>query len=145
MCPETTNPFSQRNIWVDPPAAAQVFQAGLPIQLTPLDATNQVVWTEEDAARWAASRTPEGQVSAEIVRGQLHYLRDIFPEGMFFWDLVTAVHTTDLGLCRQEAVHIEVVTEPGEELGRTRVVADRPPNTTAYLAPRAEEIETGRD
>ena len=57
------------------------------------------------------------------------------------WDLVTAVHTTHPALCRQEELHVEIVTRPGEEQGRTRVVTGRPPNATACLAPRAAEIK----
>jgi pyrimidine-specific ribonucleoside hydrolase len=139
--PEIQNRVAEWNIFVDPLAAAEVFGADLPIHLTPLDATNQVVWTQEDAAQWAASGTPEGQVAAEIFLSQLHYLRDIFPKGMFFWDLVTAVQTTHPALFRQEEVHIEVVTRPDEEEGRTRVVPDRPPNATACLSPRAAELK----
>lgn len=139
--PALENHVAEWNIWVDSLAAAEVFGAGLSIHLTPLDATNRVVWTEEDAACWAASGTPEGQLAAEILRWYLDYLCDMYPDGVFIWDLVSAVHTTHPALCRQEEVHIQIVTQPGEEQGRTRVVADRLPNTTAYLAPRADEIK----
>jgi pyrimidine-specific ribonucleoside hydrolase len=139
--PEIHNRVAEWNIWVDPVAASEVFNAGLSIYLTPLDATNQVVWTSDDADTWEASGTPEGKLAAEILRWYLHYLDDMYPEGVYIWDLVAAVNTTNPDLCQQEQVHIQVVTESGEEEGRTVVVRDQPANATAYLAPKVDEIK----
>jgi len=139
--PTVQNYVAERNIWVDAQAAAEVWAAGLPMHLTPLDATDQIIWTVEDAARWEASGTPEGRVAAEVLRDQQCCFRDIYPDGVIMWDLVTAVHATHPELFQQENVCIEIVTEPGPEQGRTRVVPDGRPNTTACLVPRTEEIK----
>ena len=33
-------------------AASEILYAGFSIHITPLDATNQVIWTYEDAEKW---------------------------------------------------------------------------------------------
>jgi pyrimidine-specific ribonucleoside hydrolase len=139
--PEIANRVAEWNIWVDPVAASEVFNAGLPLYLTPLDTTNQVVWTGDDAEALAASGTPEGKLAAEILRFYLTYLSDMYPDGVYVWDLVAAVSATHPHLVQQEPLHVQVVTEPGEEEGRTLVVRDRPANVTACLRPNVEEIK----
>lgn len=139
--PEIHNRVAEWNIWVDPLAASEVFDAGLSLYITPLDATNQVVWTSDDADTWEASGTPEGKLAAEILRGYLDLLHDYFPEGMYLWDLLATVNVTNPDLCQGEQVHIQVVTEPGDEEGRTAVVRGQPANATAYLTPKADEIK----
>lgn len=127
--PEIHNKVAEWNIWVDPIAASEVFNASLSMHLTPLDATNQVIWTYEEAAAWEISGTPESTMAAEILSWMLVYLREMYPEGVYLWDFVAAVNATDPNLCQGERVHVQVVTEPGAEEGRTVVVSDHPPNT----------------
>ncbi|MBN2557088.1 MAG: nucleoside hydrolase, partial [Anaerolineales bacterium] len=69
--PEIDNAVAEWNIWVDPIAAHQVFTSGLPLQLVPLDATNQVVWTPEDATVWRSSEHPAGQYAADVLNWML--------------------------------------------------------------------------
>jgi purine nucleosidase/pyrimidine-specific ribonucleoside hydrolase len=139
--PEARNRVAEWNIWVDPAAADEVFSAGLPLYMTPLDATNQVVWTSDDADTWDASGTPEGELAAEILRWYLDYLHDMYPEGVHLWDLVAAANVMDPDLCQSERVHVQVVTGRGDEEGRTLLVEDQPPNATAYLTPKPDEIK----
>ena len=139
--PEIPNKVAEWNIWVDPIAACEVINAGLSLQLTPLDATNQVIWTSDDANKWRTSSTAEGLLAAEILSWMVVYLRDLYPDGVYLWDLVAAVNATDPDLCQGERVHIQVVTELGDEKGRTVAVSGQLPNTTVCLIPQAEEIK----
>jgi purine nucleosidase/pyrimidine-specific ribonucleoside hydrolase len=139
--PEIHNRVAEWNIWVDPVAASEVFNAGLPLYMTPLDATNQVVWTSDDADTWEASGTAEGKLAAEILRWFVDFMYELYPEGAYMWDLVAAVNVTNPDLCGGEQVHVQVVTEPGEKQGHTLVVRDQPANVTAYLTPKADEIK----
>jgi pyrimidine-specific ribonucleoside hydrolase len=136
--PEIHNRVAEWNIWVDPIAASEVLGADLSIGITPLDATNQVLWTEADAAAWDASGTAEGVLAAEILRWMLG---SWYPEGVYVWDLVAAVNATDPALCEQEELQVRVVTEPGDEEGRTVVVGGHSANVTACLEPQAEAMK----
>ena len=139
--PEIHNKVAEWNIWVDPVAASEVFNAGLPLYLAPLDTTNQVIWTQHDAEVLEASDTPEGKLTAEILRFFLTYMRDLYPDGVFLWDLVAAVGATHPHLFQQEQLHVQIVTAPGEEEGRTAILAGQPANITAYMRPDADQIK----
>jgi len=139
--PEIDNTVAEWNIWVDPVAAQTVFDSGLPLHLVPLDATNQVVWTSEDAASWRSSERAAGGYAADILEWML---RSWFPEGVYAWDLVTAVIATDPMLCTGEDLAIEVITEAGPEQGWTRVV-EGPANIDVCLQPVATGIKARVD
>lgn len=93
-CPAIPNEVAEWNIWVDPAAAQDGFSASIPLRLVPLDATNQVVWTEADAAAWGVS--PEGAIAAEILRWML---RSWFSEGVYAWNMVAAADMTSPEAC----------------------------------------------
>ncbi|MBN1263879.1 MAG: nucleoside hydrolase, partial [Anaerolineales bacterium] len=136
--PENPNQVAEWNIWVDPAAAEEIFSSGIRIQLMPLDATKHVVWTEQDAAAWEESGSPEGVLAAEILRWML---ASWYPEGVFAWDLMAAVDLTNPDLCLHSNVHIRVNTQQGMEQGQTIVEDDHPSNTSACIKPSAEEIK----
>jgi pyrimidine-specific ribonucleoside hydrolase len=136
--PDIHNRVAEWNIWVDPVAASEVFSTGLSKGLTPLDSTKKVIWKESDAATWEASGTPEGILAAELLRWML---RSWSPKGIFVWDLVAAVNATDPDLCQQEQVNVQVVTEPGDQQGRTVVDKSQPENTTACMKPKVEAVK----
>ena len=57
------------NIFVDPHAAQEVFQFGVPIQIAPLDVTHQVVLTGE---RLQAPKLKIGRIKCRDSSGTLH-------------------------------------------------------------------------
>jgi len=134
--PSIHNRVAEWNIWVDPLAASEVFDSGLPLYLVPLDATNQVVFTRADAGEWASSGTPEGIWAGKI----LGWMLDSWsPDGTYVWDLAAAVAGTDPRLCPQVSLALDVVLEPGPEQGRT-IITDQTPNASVCLEPDAEQI-----
>lgn len=136
--PDIHNRVAEWNIWVDPLAASEVFSSGLSISLTPLDATNHVIWTESDAAAWEAPGTPEGVLAAEILRWML---RSWSPTGVYAWDLVAAVNATNPNLCQDTQAHLRVVTDPGDQQGHTVVDSSQPANTSVCMTPQAEAVK----
>jgi purine nucleosidase/pyrimidine-specific ribonucleoside hydrolase len=134
--PDIHNRVAEWNIWVDPKAASEVLAAGLPVGITPLDATNQVTWNRSDALAWASSPLPEARLAAEL----LEWMLDSWSvSGVFVWDLVAALDATDPDLCPEAWLALEVVTEPGPEQGRTAVTGG-PPNAAVCLNPDADQI-----
>jgi len=136
---ESDNEVSEWNIWVDPLAAQEVFQADVQRHLTPLDATNQVIWTRRDAQDWVDTGTKEGVLAGEILHW---FLEDLGMEGFYFWDLLTAVNLTDPQFSRTQEAHIKVLVEPEAEQGRTVVHSDIPRNTTVFLEPDGEKVKS---
>jgi inosine-uridine nucleoside N-ribohydrolase len=135
--PEIDNHVAEWNIWVDPVAAAEVFASDVPLVVTPLDATRQIMWTGSDVPGWAASNSPEGVAAAEVLQWMLDSWS---PAGVFIWDLVAALEAADPTLCPLVPLSVEVVTAAGPEQGRT-AVTDGSPNTAVCLAPDGEGVK----
>lgn len=138
-----TNETAEWNIWVDPLAAYEVFASGLPIFLTPLDATDQVTWGKDFSRRWERSKDPAAKLAGELVTD----MNDRFGNYVYVWDLTAAIFADDPTLCVSEKYRVEVVTEQGPDEGRTLAVQDPNGNVTACLEPdvpafhaRAEEV-----
>lgn len=134
--PAIHNRVAEWNIWVDPIAAREVLSSALPLHVVPLDATNRVMWSEADASSWAASGSPEGTLAAQLLRWMLG---SSAPGGVYVWDLVAAVVTTDSRTCPEVALALDVVVTPGSEQGRT-VVTGQSPNAQFCLTPDAHQV-----
>lgn len=129
--PSIDNSLAEWNIWVDPVAADEVFDAGVPIHLSPLDATNQVIWTHTDASAWQNSGLPEGILAAKLLQWMLDSWSS---DGVYIWDLVAAVHATDPALCPETPLKVDIITADGPKQGQT-VIGDQTPNTLVCLDP----------
>ena len=136
--PDNPNETAEWNVYVDPLAANEVFSAGLPLSLTPLDATNSVIWTRLDAGAWRASAVTEGVMASEL----LNWMLDAwFPEGVYAWDVVAVVNAVHPELCASEDLFVRVITDKGPDEGRTEVVEGEIANLTACLEPDSDGIK----
>jgi inosine-uridine nucleoside N-ribohydrolase len=117
-------------------AADKILASGLKIHLAPLDATNQVLWTEADARAWASSGSPEGRLASNLLQMTLESWSST---GVYVWDLVAAVYATDPALCPEVPLSVDVVVAPGPDQGQT-VITDQPQNAIACLRPDAEHM-----
>ncbi|MBD2608343.1 nucleoside hydrolase [Scytonema hofmannii FACHB-248] len=142
--PFATNAVAEFNIWVDPVAASEVFAAGergLKIQLTPLDATNQISFDRGDLEAWRATGTPESVLSSEFLDFALTIIQsgnDPNP----VWDLIAAINLSETDFSPETPLSITVDTEsdPGATQGQLIVVPDQPPNILASLNPSFDNI-----
>ena len=95
--PFSTNTVAEFNIWIDPVAAQEVFDAGeqgLKIQLTPLDATSNIEFDREDYQAWLDTGTPESIIAAEFLDYALEVIQsDNDPNPV--WDLVAAINLSE--------------------------------------------------
>jgi len=135
--PSIHNRVAEWNIWVDAVAAKEVFASGLPLYLSPLDATNQIIWTQADARAWAASGTPEGALAGKL----LQWMLDSWSaKGVYVWDLVAAINTANPALCPEVSLALDILVAPGPDQGRT-VITNQPPNAAVCLDPDPEQIK----
>ena len=147
--PFSTNTAAEFNIWIDPVAAQEVFDAGeqgLKIQLTPLDATNQVEFDLEDYQAWLDTGTPESIIAAEFLDFALEVIQsDNDPNPV--WDLVAAINLSEPDFSSETPLHIDIDTEsaPGETQGATVSVPDLPPNVLVSLDPSFDNLDYDAD
>lgn len=142
--PFSTNKVAEFNIWVDPLAAAEVFEAGargLKIQMMPLDATNQIEFTREDYQAWLDFGTPESTVAAEFLDFFLVVVGDdLNPNPL--WDMVAAVNLSETDFSKEVPLHIEINVDspPSESQGQTFAVEGLPPNALVSLDASFDDI-----
>lgn len=111
------------NIWVDPEAAALVFECGRPVTMIGLDVTHQAIVTRADAEEMGAGGTRTGRVFADL----LHYFAR-FHEQRYGWDgspihdAVAVAHVLGQGLVETRPYRVDVETD--SELTRGRTVVD---------------------
>ena len=106
--PDLPNDTAEWNMWIDYLAASEVFSSGLPIALTPLDATDKVSWTRDEVSAWISPGSPESRLAAEMQ----HWVIDSMSiNNSYIWDLVAAVYALEPDLCQSKEYHISVVTE----------------------------------
>ena len=143
--PFSTNTDAEFNIWIDPVAAQEVFDAGergLKIQLTPLDATNKIEFDREDYQAWLDTGTPESIIGAELLNYALEVVQtDNDPNPV--WDLVAAIDLAEPDFSPNTPLHLDVDTEsePGDTQGATVAVPDLPPNVEVALDPSFDNLD----
>lgn len=142
--PFSTNEVAEFNIWVDPVAAQEVFEAGeqgLNIELTPLDATNQILFSRADQQAWLETGTPESLIAAEFLDFALTVIAsDNDPNPV--WDLIAAINLSEPNFSQEIPLHIQVDTEsaPGATQGQTVAVPGLPPNALVSLNPSFDNL-----
>jgi inosine-uridine nucleoside N-ribohydrolase len=136
LIPDSRNKAAEWNIISDPQAAAEVFDAGLDMYLVPLDATNQVVFHQEDIQPWH-SGDQKAKVSAQLY--DIMFNEYGWEEAEIF-DLGAAVIMVEPEACDFQPLHLDVITEEGDNLGQTVANPDDAPNVNVCLDPDAEFI-----
>lgn len=126
---KTSNRTAEWNIYVDPQAAAEVVESGVPVTLVALDATRHAPITMAFHDRLKKDqRMPAAKFIYQVLHGQQGFIRS---GTWFFWDPMAAVAATDEDVITVRSQKISVVTRKGAELGRTK--AD-PAGTPVYVA-----------
>jgi inosine-uridine nucleoside N-ribohydrolase len=131
------NVSAEWNIYIDPLAASEVFESGLPIVLVPLDATNQVRASMADTARWRQG----GRVADFAADFYDMLLGGSSESEMSLWDVMTAVIMLHPDLCALTPLHLQVITEPGNTYGQTLALPDGLPNVQVCLDPHVDGIK----
>ena len=144
-------PSAEFNIWADPEAAAQVFNAGFQrITLVPLDATHEALISAEQCRALRSLETPPGTACADIIEHRIRGYEANQPTGTP--DTAPVHDAVCVAALLNEAIietrHLNVVIETKGEYTIGRTVVDhekrttRPPNChVAFHADRAAFVE----
>lgn len=120
------------NIYIDPVAAEEVFASGVPIHMTPLDATDQIPWMDSDATAWETADAPGSAVAARFLR---RTMSDWSSPRILIWDLVAALNAAHPELCQWQDVHLTVAQPGAANEGQTVLVESEAPNAKVCLTP----------
>jgi pyrimidine-specific ribonucleoside hydrolase len=80
-------PTAEWNLYIDPQAARLVLASGVDVLLVPLDATNDVPWTDALVAQLALLESAVGKSERQVVASRG------FTDGIYLWDELAAVAT----------------------------------------------------
>ena len=124
--PGNVTPVAEYNFYVDPEAAAAVFEAGLPLELVPLDVTRQVVLRRSElAARLRRCPSRIAQFVADFTLHGFAFGDERGDGGIALHDPLAVGAALDPSLVGYEALHVEV--ECDGRITRGMSVADRRP------------------
>jgi inosine-uridine nucleoside N-ribohydrolase len=109
------------NIWIDPEAAARVFESGLDVTMVGLDVTNKAVLSSADADSLRGAG-PVAEAAADMVDFYLGFYNEAYDHGGApIHDAVALAHIFRPDLLTMEERHVEVDTSDGICRGRTVV------------------------
>jgi len=115
-----TTPSAEFNIHFDPEAAEEVFRAGIPITLVPLEVTHLALATESVLARIAALDTPVARMSVALMRFFAQtYLRVFGFEAPAVHDPCAVAAVIDPAIVPARRMNVAIDTESSLSLGRT--------------------------
>ncbi|HEY7003958.1 MAG TPA: nucleoside hydrolase [Gaiellaceae bacterium] len=114
-------PSAEFNIWIDPEAAARLFESGLDMTMVGLDVTNRAVLTAEDADGLRGSG-PVGEAAAAMLDFYLGFYNAAYEHGGApVHDAVAVAHVFRPNLLTVVDRHVAVELAPGLCRGRTVV------------------------
>jgi len=124
------NAAAEWNLWLDYRAAAEVFSAGIPLSVVPLDATNGVRVDQAYYQRVRdAATSPAAKTVADLWRQQSRS-----SGGFYIWDAVATVALTVPQAARWEEIRVGIVTDDPKALGQTVPVLDVAANSRVCLS-----------
>ena len=130
-----TTPVAEFNIYVDPEAAAIVFDSGVPITMFPLDVTHKALVLPADLERIRAIGTPVGDAVAGMLGFyERHDIEKYGIEGAPLHDPCVIAYLIEPGLFSGRACRVDIETDSDLTVGQTVVdwwgVTGTPPNAT---------------
>ncbi|MBI2527560.1 MAG: nucleoside hydrolase [Candidatus Rokubacteria bacterium] len=124
--PGNVTPGAEFNFFVDPEAAAAVFQAGLPLEVVPLDVTRQGALRRADLdARLPQPRSRVGRFLLDFTAHGFDFAAARGEDGIVLHDPLAVAVALDPSLVGFEALHVEVECEGRVTRGLS--LADRRP------------------
>ena len=123
--PGNVTPAAEFNFYVDPEAAARVLDAGLPVELVPLDVTRQVVLRQSELAARLSRPSRIARFVADFTRHGFVFGAEGGDGGIALHDPLAVGVALDPSLVGFEPLHVEVECEG--RITRGMSVADRRP------------------
>lgn len=113
-------PFAEFNVFADPHAASAVFGSGLPIRCLSLDVTHDVRATPDRLDMIRSVGTAQADVAVQLLEAscKLEFSANGDRHAPLH-DPSTIIAVTRPELWRGRRAHVDVVTAPGEQFGRT--------------------------
>jgi inosine-uridine nucleoside N-ribohydrolase len=131
------NTSAEWNLYVDPTAAAIVFEAGLSIYLVSLDGTNQIPITPT----FVQQVDDQARAAGLEVLAELFERNSYMTEGSYYlWDATAAISAAGYAIGEYTPARLQVDTGEGPTSGATQLV-DGEPNARYLSSAQARVVE----
>jgi purine nucleosidase len=136
-------PYAEFNVFADPHAAAIVFGAGVPMRCLSLDVTHQIRTTKSRLAQVRETETEQAQIAAALLEAsnQLEFSANGARDAPLH-DPSTVIAVTRPDLFSGRRVSVNVITEPGEQFGRTVPRAEKDGHILWYERADSDAVYT---
>lgn len=115
-------PHAEFNIFVDPEAAAKVFQCGLPVYMCGLDVTMESYMTRKEIEKLAELGSKEAQLFHDVIQKSLAFYEDMLHRpGVALHDPTAVLFATEAELFKGKWMCLYAETAKGETNGKTVV------------------------
>ena len=113
-------PYAEFNVFADPHAAAAVFGSKLSIRCLSLDVTHDIRTTAERLAKIRGGKASQSRIAADLLEAscKLEFSANGAREAPLH-DPSTVIAVTDPDLFKGRRACVDVVTDEGEQFGRT--------------------------
>jgi len=140
-------PAAEFNAYVDPEAAATVFEADVPVTMVGLEVTRAARVPEEAFGTVREFGSPVAETTADLLEFFLRFHEDQFGwDGVPIHDACAVAEVIDAGIVETEPMHVAVETAGEHTDGRTvcdrHGVTDRAPNATVGVGIDAERFRS---
>lgn len=112
-------PHAEFNVFADPHAAAAVFRCGVPMRVLSLDVTHQLLTSDEQVARVRALGSTQAVAAADLLAASNRLEETEKGRHAPLHDPSTIIALLRPDLFEGRKARVRVVTEEGEEFGRT--------------------------
>ena len=109
------NKVAEWNIYVDPLAAKEVFNSGIPLSIVPLDGSDDFTISRNDNRRISESSEPALSVLSDLWEQQILWWNGDFK----IWDIIASVAVTNPELFTWVNDGVDVIAEAGNTHGQT--------------------------
>ncbi|MCC5642721.1 nucleoside hydrolase [Nostoc sp. CHAB 5824] len=128
------NAVSEFNMWVDPVAVQEVFSSGLPVFLTPLDATNNTLFTAADRDAWRDAGKPESLLAAQLMDYSFAFISGGEQNPTQVWDLVAAINLSEPNFANEVLLPLRVDTTSNPSIAQGQTIVDNSLTPNVYVS-----------